>query len=63
MVYVQDEDARHALKQASGDTISTIDDQNSVMGTTPTTNGTNSQHTASEEANRLSWQGLQVHKS
>ena len=33
------------------------------MGTTPTTNDTNSQGTASQGANRPSWQGLQVHKS
>ena len=33
------------------------------MGTTPTTNGTNSQVTASQKANRPSWQGLQVHNS
>ena len=33
------------------------------MGTTPTTNGTNSQGTASQGAKRPSWQGLQVHKS
>ena len=51
------------LMQASGDTMSTIDDQSSVTGTTPTTNGTNSQCTASQEANRPSWQSLQVHKS
>ena len=51
------------LTQASGDTVSTIDDQSSVMGTTPTTNGTNSQGTASRGAKRPSWQGLQVHKS
>ena len=49
--------------QASGDTTSTIDDQSLVMGTTPTTNSTNSQGTASQEAKRPSWQGLQVHKS
>ena len=51
------------LMQASGDTTSTINDWSLVMGTTPTTNGTNSQGTASQEANRPSWQGLQVHKS
>ena len=33
------------------------------MGTTPTTNGANSQGTASQDANRPSWQGLQIHKS
>ena len=51
------------LMQASGDTTSTIDDQSLDMDTTPATNGTNSQGTASQEANRPSWQGLQVHKS
>ena len=40
------------LTQASGDTMSTVNDQSSVMGTTPTTNGTNSQDTASQEVNR-----------
>ena len=42
------------LMQASGDTMSTINDQRSVMGTTPTTNSTNSQGTASQEPNRPS---------
>ena len=51
------------LTQASGDTTSTIDDQSLVMGTTPATNGTNRQDTASQEANRPSWECLQVHKS
>ena len=51
------------LMQASGDTMSTVADQSSVMGTTFTTNGTNSQGTASQEGNRPSWQGLQIHKS
>ena len=51
------------LMQASGETMSTVDDQSLVTGTTPATNGTNSQGTASQEANRPSWQGLQVHKS
>ena len=51
------------LMQASEDTASTIDDWSSVTGTTPTTNGTNSQGTASQRAKRPSWQGLQVHKS
>ena len=46
------------LMQASGDTISTIDDQSTMMGTTPTTNGSSSQGTASQGANRPSWQGL-----
>ena len=49
--------------QARQDTVSTINDQRSVTGTTPTTNGTNTQGTASQEANRPSWQCLQVHKS
>ena len=51
------------LKQVSGDTASTADDQSSVMGTTPTTYGTNRQGTASQWAKRPSWQGLHVHKS
>ena len=51
------------LMQASGDTPSTMDDWSSVMGTIPTTNGTNSQRTASQGAKRPSWQGQQVHKS
>ena len=51
------------MMQANGDTMSTINDWSSVMGTTPTTNGTNSQGTASQGAKRPSWQGLQVHKS
>ena len=50
------------LIQASGDTMSTINDQSSI-GTTPTTNGTSIQGTASQGANRPSWQGLQIHKS
>ena len=50
------------LMQASG-IASTIDDWSSVTGTTPTTNGTSSQSTASQGAKRPSWQGLQVHKS
>ena len=49
------------LTEASGDTMSPIDDQSLVMGTTPRTNGTNSQGTASQEAK--SWEGLQVYKS
>ena len=44
------------LTQASGDTMSTINDQRSVMGTTPATNGTTSQGTARQEAKRPSWQ-------
>ena len=51
------------LMQASGDTMSTVDDWSLVMGTTPATNGSNSHGTASQEANRPSWQGLQIHKS
>ena len=51
------------LMQASGDTTSTVDDWSSVMGTTPATKGTNSHGTASQDTNRPSWQGLQVHKS
>ena len=41
------------LMQASGDTMSTIDDQSTVMGTTPTTNGTSSQGTASQGTDHL----------
>ena len=51
------------LMQASGVTISTNDDWSTVMGTTPTTNGSSSQGTANQGANRSSWQGLQIHKS
>ena len=51
------------LMQASGDTMSTINDWSTITGTTPTTNGTSSQGTASQGANRPSWQGLQIHKS
>ena len=51
------------LMQASGDAASTIDDWSSVKGTTPATNGTSSQGTASQGAKILSWQGLQVRKS
>ena len=51
------------LMQASGKTMSTVDDQSTMMGTTPTTNGSNSQGTATQGANRPSWQGLQIHKS
>ena len=36
------------LMQSSGDTMSTINDWSSVTGTTPATNGTNSQGTASQ---------------
>ena len=51
------------LMQASGDTMNTIDDWSSIMGTTPTTNSSSSQGMASQGANRPSWQGLQIHKS
>ena len=51
------------LMQASGDMMNTIDDQSLVRGTTPATNGTNSQGTASQGEKRPSWQGLKVHKS
>ena len=51
------------LMQASGDTTSTVNDQSSITSNTPTTNGSSSQGTASQGANRPSWQGLQIHKS
>ena len=51
------------LMQASGDTMSNVNDWSAVTGTTPATNGTNSQGTASQEANRPFWQCLQVHMS
>ena len=51
------------LMQASGVAMSTDHDQITMMGTTPTTNGSSSQGTASQGANRPSWQGLQIHKS
>ena len=51
------------LTQATGDTISTVNDQSSNMGTTAATNGSSSQGTASQGANRPSWQGMQIHKS
>ena len=44
------------LMQASGDTLRTIDDQSSVMGTTPATNSTSTQDTASQGVKRPSWQ-------
>ena len=50
------------LRQACGDTMSTVSDWSLVMGTTPN-KCTNSQGTASQEANKPSWLGLQVHKS
>ena len=51
------------LTQACGVTTSTDDDWSTMTGTTPTTNVSSSQGTASQGANRLSWQGLQIHKS
>ena len=39
------------LMQAIGDTMSTINDWSTIMGTTPATNGTSSQGTASQGAN------------
>ena len=51
------------LMQASGDTMSTINDWSTVMGISPVTNSSNSQGTASQGANKPSWQGLQIHKS
>ena len=51
------------LMQPSGDTTSTIDDQSTMTGTTPTTDSTSSQGTTSQGVNRPSWQGLQIHKS
>ena len=51
------------LMQAIGDTVSTVDDQSSVTGTTPATNGRNSLGTASQGAKIPSWQAQQVHRS
>ena len=51
------------LTQASGVTMSTTNDQSTVAGTTPTTNGSSSQVTTSQRANRPCWQGLQIHNS
>ena len=51
------------LMQASKVTMSTDHDQSTLTGTTPTTNGSSSQGTTSQGANRPSWQGLQIHKS
>ena len=51
------------LTQASVVTMSTNDDQSTMMGTTPTTNGSSSQGTTSQGENRPSRQGLQIHKS
>ena len=49
--------------QASVDTMSNVNDWSIIKGTTPTTNSSKSQGTASQRANRPSWQGLQIHKS
>ena len=43
------------LMQASGDKMSTVNDQSTIMGTTPTTNGTSNQGPASQGTNRPSW--------
>ena len=51
------------LMQASGNTMITVDDWSSITGITPTTNGSSSQGTDRQGANRPSWQGLQIHKS
>ena len=51
------------LMQAIGVAISTDDDQSTMTGTNPTTNGFSSQGTASQGTNRPSWQGLQILKS
>ena len=51
------------LMQASGVTTSTIDDWSTMMGTTPATNDSSSQSTASQGANRPSLQGLPIYKS
>ena len=51
------------LMQTSGVTMSTDDDQSTMTGTTPATNGSSSQGTASQGGNRPSWQGLQIHKT
>ena len=51
------------LMQASGVTMSTDNDQSTVMGNTPSTNCSSSQGTTSQGANRPSWQGLQIHTS
>ena len=55
------QDAQHMY--ASGDTMSTVNDRSTMTGTTPTTNGSSTQSTASQGANRPSWHGLQIHKS
>ena len=51
------------LMQASGVTTSTDNDWSTMMGTAPATNSSSTQGTASQGANRPSWQGLQIHKS
>ena len=63
MVHGQDEDTRCAADASQWRYMSTVNDWSSVMGTTPATNGSSSQCTASQEANRPSWEGLQIHKS
>ena len=52
---------KHIAKSSS--LTSTVNDQSLAMGTTPATNSTDNQGTPSQEANRPSWQGMQVHKS
>ena len=51
------------LMPASGDTMRTVENKSTVTGTTPATNGTSGQGTASQGVNRPSWQGQQIHKS
>ena len=51
------------LMETSGDTMSTVNDWTTIIGTTPTTKGSSSQGTASQGVNRPCWQGLQIHKS
>ena len=63
MVYGQDEDARCTTHASSVVTMNTDDDWSTMMGMTPTTDGSSTQGTASQGANRPSWQGLQIHKS
>ena len=45
------------LMQASGGPRSTVDDQSSITGTTPATNGSSNQGTTSQGANRPSYLG------
>ena len=54
MVHGQDEDAGCTADTSPWDTTITMYDLSSAMGTTPTTNGTNSQGTVSQEAKRPS---------